>query len=41
MDGTTLGVEEEFQIIDRATGELVPRSDELVPGGSTLARATA
>jgi glutamate---cysteine ligase / carboxylate-amine ligase len=31
MDGTTLGVEEEFQIIDRATGELVPRSDELVP----------
>lgn len=31
MDGTTLGVEEEFQIIDRVTGDLVPRSDELVP----------
>ena len=31
MDGTTLGVEEEFQIVDRVSGELVPRSDELVP----------
>jgi carboxylate-amine ligase len=31
MDGTTLGVEEEFLIVDRASGELVPRSHELVP----------
>jgi glutamate---cysteine ligase / carboxylate-amine ligase len=31
MDGITLGVEEEFQIVDRTSGELVPRSDELIP----------
>lgn len=31
MDGTTLGVEEEFQVIDRGTGALVPRSDDLLP----------
>jgi carboxylate-amine ligase len=31
MDGTTLGVEEELLIVDRRTGALVARSDELVP----------
>jgi carboxylate-amine ligase len=31
MDGITVGVEEELQIVDRESGELVPRSDELVP----------
>jgi glutamate---cysteine ligase / carboxylate-amine ligase len=36
MDGTTLGVEEEFQIVDRATGDLVPRSDELVPAAQRV-----
>lgn len=31
MDGVTLGVEEEFQIMDLDSGELVPRSDDLLP----------
>ena len=31
MDGVTLGVEEEFQIVDLDSGELVPRSDDLLP----------
>jgi carboxylate-amine ligase len=31
VDGTTMGVEEEFQIVDRDSGELVPRSHELIP----------
>jgi carboxylate-amine ligase len=31
MDGTTFGVEEELLVVDRETGALVPRSDELVP----------
>jgi carboxylate-amine ligase len=31
MDGITMGVEEELLIVDRASGALVPRSDELVP----------
>jgi carboxylate-amine ligase len=30
-DGVTLGVEEEFLIVDRASGELAPRSHELLP----------
>lgn len=31
MDGSTLGVEEEFLIVDRASGELAARSGELLP----------
>ncbi len=31
MDGVTLGVEEEFQIVDLDSGELAPRSDSLLP----------
>ena len=31
MDGTTIGVEEEYQVIDRESGDLVPRARELVP----------
>jgi carboxylate-amine ligase len=29
-DGFTLGVEEEFQIVDASTGELVPKADEVM-----------
>ena len=31
MDGITLGVEEELLVVDRTTGDLVPRSPELLP----------
>jgi carboxylate-amine ligase len=31
MDGITMGVEEELLVVDRLTGDLVPRSDELLP----------
>jgi glutamate---cysteine ligase / carboxylate-amine ligase len=31
MDGMTIGVEEEFQIVERESGALAPRSNELVP----------
>lgn len=31
MDGITIGVEEELQVVDRATGDLVPRASELLP----------
>jgi carboxylate-amine ligase len=32
MEPLTLGVEEEFLVVDRTTGALVPRSDDLLPG---------
>ena len=31
MDGITLGVEEELLVVDRLTGDLVPRSPDLLP----------
>ena len=36
MDAMTLGVEEEFLVVDAETGELVPRSHELVPPAQEL-----
>ncbi len=35
-DGVTLGVEEEFLIVDRASGALAPRSHELLPAARDL-----